>query len=198
MLWPSFTDLRRRGPDWLPRSDAVGCGCYWARPSAQASGDTSVPRSAGLCTRSGDAPAALYPHYSSGSLVSAGADAHTSSAGERNGRRVRGKTCVCKKDQRIQRKGIEKQVSSCRDIILRFTVMLLKAQFDRRNHTHPRHVLPPPVNVMLDPAQHSPVHLLLWWDIQVITGDQIQHLQKSQERVHNWSLKLKDYGFRQT
>ena len=73
------TDQRRRAQGWRPHSVVGAFCCCWGLPSAQASGGTWGPRSAGPCTQSGDAPEALYPRCSSGSLASAAAAAHTSS-----------------------------------------------------------------------------------------------------------------------
>lgn len=82
------TDQQQRAQGWRPRNAAGVSCCCWELPSAQASGDTWAPRSAGPCTPSGDAPAAPCPRCSSESLASAAAAAHTSLTGR--GRRIVG------------------------------------------------------------------------------------------------------------
>lgn len=73
------TDRRQKARGWRPHSVVGASCCCWGLPSVQASGDTWEPRSAGPCTPSGAAPAALYPRCSSESLASAAAAARTSS-----------------------------------------------------------------------------------------------------------------------
>lgn len=42
---------------------------------------------------------------------------------------------------------------------------------------HPGHVLSPAVHVVFDPAEHSPVHLLLRGHVEAVAGNEVQHLQ---------------------
>lgn len=46
----------------------------------------------------------------------------------------------------------------------------------RRDEPYPRYMLPASIDIVFYPAQHSPVHFLLRWHVEIVTGDQIQNL----------------------
>lgn len=145
-----YTDQQQKALGWHPHSAAGVSCCCWGLPSAQASGDTWGPRSADPYTPSDDVPTALYPRCSSGSLASAAEAGHTSSA--TLGREMIG---VIKGFYRLVKK------KSCK----------IKGE-----RAHPWHMLPASIYIMFHPAQHSPVHFLFRWHIEIVTGDQIQDL----------------------
>lgn len=44
-------------------------------------------------------------------------------------------------------------------------------------------MLPAPIYIMFHPAQHSPVHFLLRWHVEIVTGDQIQNLDEKKTKL---------------
>lgn len=46
----------------------------------------------------------------------------------------------------------------------------------RRYKPYPRYMLPASIYIVFYPAQHSPVHFLLRWHVEIVAGDQIQNL----------------------
>lgn len=145
------TDQRRRAQGWRLHSVVGASGCCLRHPSAPASGDTLGPRLAGLCTPSGDAPAAPCLRCSSESLASTMAAARTSSASEDSGRVG---------DERVALHRVKQQKGEWFPCYPPQT-------------TYPRYMLPASIYIMFYPTQHGSVHFLLRWHIEIVTGNQI-------------------------
>lgn len=49
---------------------------------------------------------------------------------------------------------------------------------------HPGDMLPSAVHIVLDPAEHGPVNLLLRRHVEAVAGNQVQHLQGGMEKAN--------------